>query len=208
MGFSRPEIRFRLLSCAAPRDKALALRKNNLIIAMFRYLEVAFRLKQTTDTSSQNFSNVRRMRNSLQLKLNLLLALSIAAMVTYWVLQFDSSAVTGEPVVAVATSDRVARTQPLDTGPMARLFGASSPVRSSSQIKLIGFISHGGEGSGVALLSANGRPAAAFRVGETVNGDMTLTAVNEGHVLLQQGDELLEVTLPERTPPAGINPAP
>ena len=73
-------------------------------------------------------------------KLNLVLALAIAAMLTYWILQFSSRSVTDEPVVAVATSDRVARTQPLDTAPLAGLFGASSSGKLQSDIKLVGVI--------------------------------------------------------------------
>lgn len=147
------------------------------------------------------------MRISLQSNLNLLLTLAIVAIVTFWILQFSSQQATNEPVVAVATSDRVARTTPLDTAPLAGLFGASSSGTSSpSQIKLIGVIAHGGKGHGVALLSIGGRPATAFRVGEAVDGDMTLASVNAGYIVLDQSDGLLEISLPERAPPAGINP--
>jgi len=147
------------------------------------------------------------MRISLQSNLNLLLTLAIVAMVTFWILQFSSPKATNEPVVAIATSDRVARTTPLDTAPLAGLFGASSSGTSSpSQIKLVGVIAQGGKGHGVALLSISGRPAKAFRVGETVDGDMTLASVNAGYIVLDQSDGLLEISLPERAPPAGINP--
>ena len=146
------------------------------------------------------------MRISLRSKLNLLLILAIAAIATYWILQFSSQNATDESVVAVATSDRVARTQPLDTASVAGLFGASSSVTSSNEIKLVGVIAQGGKGQGIALLSVDGRPAMAIRVGETVDGDMTLATVNAGYVLIERSDGLLEVSLPERAPPAGINP--
>ena len=147
------------------------------------------------------------MRNSARLKLNFVLALATAAMLTYWVLQFSSPAVTEEPLLAVTTSDRVARTQPLDTAALAGLFGGNVSARTQTQIKLIGVISQGGEGSGVALLSIRGRPATAFRAGEPIDGNVRLVAVLDGHVLIEQSDGLLEVSLPERALPAGINPA-
>ena len=144
------------------------------------------------------------MRFSLRSNLSLLLTLAIAAMITYWVLQFSSQNVTDESLVAVATSDHVARTQPLDTGPIAGLFGASSSGKSISEIKLVGVIAHGGKGQGVALLSISGRPAMAYRVGQSVNSDMTLATVNENYVVIENSDGLLELSLPERAPPTGI----
>ena len=146
------------------------------------------------------------MRFSLRSNLSLLLTLAIAAMITYWVLQFSSQNVTDESVVAVATSDHVARTQPLDTGPIAGLFGASSSGKPISEIKLVGVIAQGGKGQGVALLSISGRPAMAYRVGQSVNSDMTLATVNENYVVIENSDGLLELSLPERAPPTGIEP--
>lgn len=146
------------------------------------------------------------MRFSLRSNLSFLLTLAIAAMITYWVLQFSSQNVTDESLVAVATSDHVARTQPLDTGPIAGLFGASSSGKAPSEIKLVGVIAHGGKGQGVALLSVSGRPAMAYRVGQSVNSDMTLATVNENYVIIENSDGLLELSLPERAPPTGIEP--
>lgn len=146
------------------------------------------------------------MRFLLRSNLSFLLTLAIAAMITYWVLQFSSQNVTDESLVAVATSDHVARTQPLDTGPIAGLFGASSSGKAPSEIKLVGVIAHGGKGQGVALLSVSGRPAMAYRVGQSVNSDMTLATVNENYVVIENSDGLLELSLPERAPPTGIEP--
>ncbi len=143
---------------------------------------------------------------SLRSNLNLILTLAIAAVITYWILQFSSQNATDESVVAVATSDRVARTQPLDTAPMAGLFGASSSGTSPNKIKLVGVIAQGGTGQGVALLSVGDQPAMAYRVSEHVDGDMTLANVNANYVVLENSDGLLEVSLPERAPPAGIDP--
>ncbi len=149
------------------------------------------------------------MRISLQSKLNFLFTLAIAATLTYWILQFSSQNATQESVVAIATSDRVARTQPLNTAPMAGLFGAStSNNRAPSDIKLVGIIAQGGAGQGVALLSVGGAPAMAFRVGEPVDGGLTLANVNPDHVEIDNAGALLHLSLPKRSPPAGIDPAP
>lgn len=138
--------------------------------------------------------------------INLILLLAIAAVTTYWALQFNSQEESSEPIVAVATSDRAPVTQPLDTGQLAGLFGASSTGTSRLAIDLVGVIAEGGENRGIALLSVSGRPATAFRVGEAVEGDMTLATVNTGSVLLQGSDGMVEVSLPERAPPSGIDP--
>ena len=151
-----------------------------------------------------NIAHGPNMRFSLQSNLNLLLTLAIAAMITYWVLQFSSQNATEETLVAVATSDHVARTQPLDIGPIAGLFGASSSGKSPSEIKLVGVIAQGGKGLGIALLSVGGRPAMAYRVGQSVNSDMTLATVNGNYVVIENSDGLLELSLPERAPPTGI----
>lgn len=148
------------------------------------------------------------MKISLRSNLNLLLTLAIAATITYWVLQFSSQNKTHESVVAIATSDRVARTQPLDTGPMAGLFGASSTGKSTGTIKLVGVIAQGGKGQGIALLSVSGRPAMAFRVGQSVDNDMTLATVNANYVAIESSDGLLEISLPQQAPPTGIETVP
>jgi hypothetical protein len=153
-----------------------------------------------------NVAHGPNMRFSLRSNLNLLLTLAIAAMITYWVLQFSSQNATEESLVAVATSDHVARTQPLDTAPMAGLFGGSSSGKPPSEIKLVGVIAQGGKGQGVALLSVGGRPAMAYRVGQSVDRDMTLATVNANYVVIENSDGLLELSLPERAPPTGIEP--
>lgn len=154
-----------------------------------------------------NVTHRPNMRFSSRSNLNLLLTLAIAAMITYWVLQFSSQNVADESVVAVATSDHVARTQPLDTAPIAGLFGASSSGKAPSEIKLVGVIAQGGKGLGVALLSVGGGPAMAYRVGQLVHSNMTLATVNGSYVVIENSDGLLELSLPERAPPAGIEPA-
>jgi len=153
-----------------------------------------------------NITRRPNMRFSLRSNLNLLLTLAVAAMITYWALQFSSQNVTGESVVAIATSDHVARTQPLDTAPIAGLFGANSAGKAPSEVKLVGVIAQGGKGQGVALLSVGGGPALAFRVGESVHGAMTLASVNSSYVVIENADGRLELSLPERAPPTGIEP--
>jgi hypothetical protein len=143
--------------------------------------------------------------------INTLLLLGIAAVGSYWFLQWRSVRTPSEPLVAIPTGDRVARTQPLDTSPAARLFGgvvtASSASGTPSRIRLDGVIAEDGRGAGVALISVGDRPTLAYRAGEAIDGDLTLAEVRADRVIIRSSTGTQEVRLPERPPPAGIVPA-
>lgn len=146
-----------------------------------------------------------RMKRYLPSILNLILLLALAAMCTYWILQFVALREPRQELTAVPATDRVPRTQPLDVGPSARLFGASAGF-VQERIRLTGVIAVGGRGAGVALLSLDGRPAGAYRAGEEIEADTTLTEVHADRVLIRGADGIREVRLPESPAPDGIVP--
>ncbi len=134
---------------------------------------------------------------------NFFLLLALAAVCTYWVLQFTSVRAAKEPLVAVASGDRVPRTQPTDTSAAAALFGAAASA-APSRLRLTGIIAEGGKGVGVALLSLDGQPAVAYRVGEPIDGEMTLADVHSDRVVIRTAEGTRDVLMPERAPPGGI----
>ena len=136
---------------------------------------------------------------------NLVLLLALAAVCTYWVLQFTATRRTPEPLVAVASGDRVARTAPVDTAAAAALFG-SSGGNASSRIRLTGVIAEGANGAGIALLSLDGQPAIPYRAGEAIDDDISLVEVRRNGVVIRSAQGVRELAMPERPAPGGITP--
>jgi general secretion pathway protein C len=143
------------------------------------------------------------MRAGIPALINLCLLLALAAVCTYWALQFAAVRKLPQPLVAVASGDRVARTQPADTAAAASLFGGT-PAAGSSRIRLTGIIAEGGRGTGVALLSLDGQPAVAYRAGASIDEEMTLAEVHADKVVIRTAQGTRDVSMPERTPPDGI----
>jgi len=138
--------------------------------------------------------------------LNLLLVLAIAATATYWIVQFSSPGETGETMVGVATADRAARTQSLDVGPIAGLVGSGDVAAAPSNIAVVGVIAEGGKNRGVALLAVNGKPAMAYRAGETITGDLVLERVGADGVTIESAGVSRQLLFPQQQPPSGIDP--
>jgi general secretion pathway protein C len=139
--------------------------------------------------------------------INFLLLLALSGVVTYWTLQFIARRTPSERPVPVAANDRKARTQPLDTNGIAALFGGtSSAPGNASRVRLAGVIAEGPQGTGVALLSLDGRPAAAYRAGEPVDAQLLLAEVHADRVVLQTPTGAQDVRLPERPVSDGISP--
>jgi general secretion pathway protein C len=137
--------------------------------------------------------------------INLFLLLALAAVCTYWALQFASVRKPQQPLVALASGDRVPRTQPADTAAAASLFGGA-PAAGSSRIRLTGIIAEGGKGTGVALLSLDGQPAVAYRAGESIDAEMTLADVHADKVVIRTAQGTRDVSMPERAAAGGITP--
>lgn len=149
-----------------------------------------------------------RMKRRLPILVNFLLVVAIAATATYWVLQVAARRTPPEPVVAVPAGNRMARTQPLDVGPVAGLFTAAVvQAGGPSRVRLAGVIAEGTAGTGVALLSVDGQPPAAFRAGEPIDAQMTLAAVHADRVVIRTPGGDQDIPLPEHRPvPEGIEP--
>jgi type II secretory pathway component PulC len=154
------------------------------------------------------------VKSRLRTLVNTALLLGIAAISTFWFLQWASVRTPSEPLVPVPSGDRVARTLPIDTGPAARLFGSdqtgrlAEPPQASPalRIRLDGVIAEGGRGKGIALLSVDERAALAYRAGDAIDAHHTLADVRADRVIIRTGSGRIEVTLPERPPPTGIVP--
>jgi hypothetical protein len=138
---------------------------------------------------------------------NLLLLAACTAAAVYWALQLTTGGAPKEPLVSVPTADRVARTQPLDMVPVARLFGAGGTVAAPANIRLSGIIAVGASGKGTALLSVGDGPAMAYRAGDTIDETTRLGAVHADRVVLDRSGAPIELRLPERSAPEGIAPA-
>jgi general secretion pathway protein C len=138
---------------------------------------------------------------------NFLLVVAIAATATYWGLQATSGRTPPEPLVAVASGDRVARTQPLDITSVAAMFGgADGPGAAPGRIRLTGVIAEGGSGRGVALLAVDGQPPIAYRAGEAIDAQTTLAAVHADRVVVRTPAGAQDLRLPERPAAGGIEP--
>jgi general secretion pathway protein C len=151
-------------------------------------------------------AGARAMMISQRKALNLLLLVVIFATATYWVLQLTSATDRGETVVAVPTADRAARTQAMNVAPIARLFGSSEVSSVSSNIAVVGVIAQGGKNQGVALLSVDSGPAMAFKAGQRIDDGSALKRVNANGVVIERNGSALELLLPARQPPSGIEP--
>jgi hypothetical protein len=144
------------------------------------------------------------------------LLLAIAAACTYWILQWVTVRSSSETLVPVPVGDRVARSQPLDTAAAASVFGdvpSGTPKANkalptlSIRIRLDGVIAEGGQGTGIALISVDDRPALAYRVGDRIGATLTLTDVRADRIVVRTPQGKREVQMPPRVAPGGIVPA-
>lgn len=136
-----------------------------------------------------------------------LLAVVLAVVATDWYLTLTSRRTPSEAVQPLPTADAVARTEPADVAPVARLFGGGAPT-AEGNIRLLGVIAQGAKGKGIALLAVDGRPAAAVRAGEVIVAGATLAEVRHDRVLVDREGDRREIRLPAKAPPSGISRAP
>jgi len=91
-----------------------------------------------------------------------------------------------------------------DTRAVAMLFGADGAI--DTQVTVLGLIAAGAQGS--AVLSVDGGPARAYRVGAEIAPGLALSAVSPTGVELERNGALVSAAAPARAaPPAGIVPA-
>ncbi|PIT75808.1 type II secretion system protein N [Limnohabitans sp. G3-2] len=117
----------------------------------------------------------------------------------FWVLHMPKSdAVTvGAPLVtAQQPNDPMGAFMAKALG-QAATAAVSTPAPSSTAYKLMGVIASG-SGQGSALIAADGQPAKAYRVGQTVQDDWTLFSLTgrQAHLKSPTAELLLELPAP------------
>jgi general secretion pathway protein C len=155
----------------------------------------------------------------------LLIWAAVAASLAYWGLRWLAQpiAVPANAVSVSMDSGSHGDLRRLLSGPAVVEPSGVNPVAQSAlagRIQLQGAFAAnaGSEDTGVALLSVDGQPARAVRVGQTVDGDMVLQGVDAGGARIGpvDGDAVLTLALPTlpspntgTLPPAtGVSPAP
>jgi len=88
----------------------------------------------------------------------------------------------------------------LDTAPAARWFGGAA-LRVRVTVK--GLIATADGSAGAALLSVDGGPAQAYRVGQALAPGVTLVAVSANAVSIDQDGVIEHITPPDGPLPAG-----
>ncbi len=127
--------------------------------------------------------------------LSLLLLLALAGIVTYWATRLLA------PPVAVAPSGSIgdAGSNP-NLGPAVTVFGvpgaAVAAAAPATNIEVVG-VAESGE-RGVAILSVDGKPAAAYAVGARLDDATTVVSVGIETVVLERRGRKLELKSPDR----------
>jgi len=139
----------------------------------------------------------------------------VAVLAVAWALgSFDPSqsapshrSLVGPAVHASVSMTRAARAEPSPVEPPPE-----APAMSADRFKLVGVVSRGPVSrvssptpiEGIALIAVDGKPARAFRVGATVEGDMVVREVSQfGAILGPQGGGVaipLQVSSPPMAP--------
>jgi general secretion pathway protein C len=132
---------------------------------------------------------------------------ALAASAVFWGLRLAGASPVA-PAHTVPVGDAV-----VPHADLTRLFGAEpvktadavAPAPESSRFKLIGLAApRAAGGPGVALISIEGKPARAFRIGAPVDGDLVLQDVERRAVALgpKGGAATVRLELPALPPPA------
>ncbi|MGE0798090.1 MAG: type II secretion system protein N [Lautropia sp.] len=128
--------------------------------------------------------------------MSLLLFLLLVGIVAYWALQLLAPRPTIAPSGSIGDSGTA-----LNLTPATLLFGsrdAAAPAAQAapSNIQVNGIVEAGP--NGVAILTVDGRPAAAYAVDQPVNDNTRVKSVELDKVVLDQRGKLLELKAPER----------
>lgn len=139
-----------------------------------------------------------------------------AAGLAYWGLRWLS-----KPLPVPAHSATVSLT-PTPKGDVARMLTAPQQSASdaagptaeqsamASRMQLVGLMAAGGNGQGgVALMSVDGKPAKAYRVGQVVDGELVVLAITRQGVDIGVNGQAPSFTLPaQMLPPAATGTLP
>lgn len=147
----------------------------------------------------------------------LLIWAAVAASLAYWGLRWLASPAGVPHNASSVTLETGVRgdIQRLLTGPVRTEGPQANPSAASalaSRIKVIGVMAPApGQSAGVALLSIDGKPPKAIRVGGLVDGEMVLQDLSQRSARIgpQDGSNFLTIDLPGLPPPAtGTLPPP
>jgi general secretion pathway protein C len=121
---------------------------------------------------------------------SLVLFIALCALVTYWVLTFSAMR-----TIPVPKSARVAQTEAVETGAVATLFGGSAQG-GPRNVQLLGVVAEVGGGAGAAIVSIDGGPAKAVRVGADLSPQIRLAEVRQRAVVIERNGVRQEIALP------------
>ena len=133
-------------------------------------------------------TNVKRWNSML----SLLLFMALCASVTYWTLQWKKPK---QRAVAAAMV-----TQPMiDPSMAATLFGGDQQaVAIASNYQLMGVVASKNGAGSAAIVSVDGKPAQALRVGSDVQAGVKISEVHAAYIVLSVGGVNQRVLLPEK----------
>ncbi|SPA27778.1 putative General Secretory Pathway protein C, type II secretion system [Cupriavidus taiwanensis] len=118
------------------------------------------------------------------------LFIALCALVTYWVLTFSAMR-----TLPVPKSARVAQTEAVETGAIATLFGGSAQA-GPSNVQLLGVVAELGGGASAAIVSIDGGPAKAVRMGADLAPQIRLVEVRQRGVVIERNGVRQEIALP------------
>lgn len=118
------------------------------------------------------------------------LFIALCALVTYWVLTFSAMR-----TIPVPKSARVAQTEAVETGAIATLFGGSAQA-GPSNVQLLGVVAELGGGASAAIVSIDGGPAKAVRMGADLAPQIRLVEVRQRAVVIERNGVRQEIALP------------
>lgn len=138
---------------------------------------------------------------------SVVLFIALCALVTYWVLTFSAMR-----TIPVPKSARVAQTEAVETGAVATLFGGSAQA-GPSNVQLLGVVAELGGGASAAIVSIDGGPAKAVRMGADLAPQIRLVEVRQRAVVIERNGVRQEIALPlqaaaTRAAPRGTSPLP
>jgi general secretion pathway protein C len=127
----------------------------------------------------------------LPLLVSFLLFIALCACIAYWALQLFKP-----PVRAVAAPPRETRLEPSPEAAASLFGGRPAKTAVASNYQLRGIIVAGPRDS-VAIISADGKPAQAVRVGMELAPGVMIKEVNRDHVMVTENGANKRVELPE-----------
>lgn len=126
----------------------------------------------------------------LPLFASFVLFVALCVSLTYWALQLFKPAAR-----AVAAPPPVAAE--VDLQAAAGLFGGRAAVAAASNFQLKGVVAALDGNDGVAILSANGKPAQSVRQGAEIVPGAVVKEVHRGYVVISEGGLQKRVELPQ-----------